>query len=72
MDSPSKMPTQLDLLHYRLQAIIRDYSMPDLQYIGEKKSWKSGEIVHWYKIGEAEVPIDAITEFETEEEDEND
>ena len=66
------MPTQLDLLHYRLQAIIRDYSMPDLQYIGEKKSWKSGEIVHWYKIGEAEVPIDAITEFETEEEDEND
>ena len=72
MDSPSKMPTQLDLLHYRLQAIIRDYSMPDLQYIGEKKSWKSGEIVHWYKIGEAEVPIDAITEFETEEQDEND
>ena len=72
MDSPSKMPTQLDLLHYRLQAIIRDYSMPDLQYIGEKKSWMSGEIVHWYKIGEAEVPIDAITEFETEEEDEND
>ncbi len=72
MDSPSKMPTQLDLLHYRLQAIIRDYSMPDLQYIGEKKSWKSGEIVHWYKIGEAEVPIDAITEFETEEENEND
>ena len=71
MDSPSKMPTQLDLLHYRLQAIIRDYSMPDLQYIGEKKSWKSGEIVHWYKIGEAEVPIDAITEFETEEQDEN-
>tara|TARA_B100001113_G_scaffold347487_1_gene339957 strand:- start:967 stop:1167 length:201 start_codon:yes stop_codon:yes gene_type:complete len=66
------MPTQLDLLHYRLQAIIRDYSMPDLQYIGEKKSWKSGEIVHWYKIGEAEVPIDAITEFETEEENEND
>ena len=66
------MPTQLDLLHYRLQAIIRDYSMPDLQYIGEKKSWKSGEIVHWYKIGEAEVPIAAITEFETEEEDEND
>ncbi len=41
--------------------------MPDLQYLGERKSWKSGEIVHWYKIGEAEVPIDAITEFDTEE-----
>ena len=59
--------SELDLLHYRLQAIIRDYNMPDLEYIGERKSWKSGEIVHWYKIGEAEVPIDAITEFEAEE-----
>ena len=64
----NKMPSELDLLHYRLQAILRDYNMPDLEYIGEKKSWKSGEIVHWYKIGEAEVPIDAITEFDTEEE----
>ena len=64
--------SELDLLHYRLQAIIRDYDMPDLEYIGERKSWKSGKIVHWYKIGEAEVPIDAITEFETEENDTND
>ena len=63
--------SELDLLHYRLQAIIRDYSMPDLEYIGEKESWKSGDIVHWYRIGEAEVPIDAITDFETEETDEN-
>ena len=59
--------SELDLLHYRLQAIIRDYDMPDLEYIGERKSWKSGEMVHWYRVGEAEVPIDAITEFETEE-----
>ena len=66
------MPSQLDLLHYRLQAIMRDYNMPDLEYLGERKSWKSSEIVHWYKIGEAEVPIDAITEFETEENDTND
>ena len=62
------MPSEIDLLHYRLQAILRDYKMPDLEYIGERKSWKSGEMVHWYKIGEAEVPIDAITEFDTEEE----
>ena len=61
------MPTHIDLLHHRLQAILRDYSMPDLEYIGERKSWKSGEIVHWYRIGKAEVPIDAITELETEE-----
>ena len=64
--------SELDLLHYRLQAIIRDYNMPDLEYIGERKSWKSGEIVHWYKIGEAEVPIAAITEFEAEETNEED
>ena len=61
------MPSQLDLLHYRLQAILRDYNMPDLEYVGERKSWKSGKIVHWYRIGEVEVPIDAITEFDTEE-----
>ena len=64
--------SELDLLHYRLQAIIRDYDMPDLEYIVERKSWKSGEIVHWYRIGEAEVPIDAITEFEAEETNEED
>ena len=40
MDLPSKPPNRRDLLHYRLQAIIRDYSMPDLEYIGEKETWK--------------------------------
>ena len=63
--------SELDLLHHRLQAILRDYNMPDLEYLGERKSWKSGEMVHWYRVGEAEVPIDAITEFETEETDED-
>ena len=64
--------SELDLLHHRLQAIMRDYNMPDLEYLGERKSWKSGEIVQWYKIGEAEVAIDAITEVEAEENDTND
>ena len=67
------MPTKLELLHYRLQAILRDYNMPDLEYLGERPSYKTGEDVHWYRIGNAEVPIDAITEFEAEEdEDESD
>ena len=68
------MPSKLELLHYRLQAILRDYNMPDLEYLGERPSYKTGENVHWYRIGEAEVPIDAITEFEAEEdvEDESD
>ena len=64
------MPTKLDLLHYRLQAILRDYNMPDLEYLGERPSYKTGEDVHWYRIGNAEVPIDAITEFEAEENEE--
>ena len=59
--------SELDLLHHRLQAILRDYNMPDLEYLGERPSYKTGENVHWYRIGEAEVPIDAITEFEAEE-----
>ena len=61
------MPTKLELLHYRLQAILRHYNMPDLEYLGERPSYKTGEDVHWYRIGNAEVPIDAITEFEAEE-----
>ena len=56
-----------DLLHYRLQAIIRDNNMPDLEYIGKRKSYKSGEMTHHYRIGGAEVPVDAITELESEE-----
>ena len=59
--------SELDLLHHRLQAILRDYNMPDLEYIGERKSYKTGDMVHWYRIGSEEVPIDAITEFEAEE-----
>ena len=62
------MPSKLELLHYRLQAILREYNMPDLEYIGERPSYKTGENVHWYRIGKAEVPIDAITDFDTEEE----
>ncbi len=69
--TPFIMPTPTELLHYRLQAVLRDYNMPDLEYIGDRPSYKTGDTVPWYRIGEAEVPIDAITEFETEEEDED-
>ena len=63
------MPTREELLHYRLQAVMREHSFPDLEYIGERPSYKTGNMVHWYRIGRAEVPVDAITEFDTEEED---
>ena len=63
------MPTPTELLHYRIQAVLRDYSISDLEYIGDRPSYKTGNIVPWYRIGKAEVPCDAITEFDTEEED---
>ncbi len=66
------MPTHIELLHYRLQAVLREHSFPDLEYLGERPSYKTGEMVPWYRIGKAEVPVDAITEFETEESDEED
>tara|TARA_B100000902_G_scaffold363962_1_gene383585 strand:- start:2023 stop:2184 length:162 start_codon:yes stop_codon:yes gene_type:complete len=47
---------------------MREHSFPDLEYIGERPSYKTGKDVHWYRIGKAEVPVDAITEFDTEEE----
>ena len=59
------MPTREDLLHYRLQAVLRENNFPDLEYIGERPSYKTGDMVHWYRIGKAEVPVDAIAEFET-------
>ena len=62
------MPTREELLHYRLQAVMREHSFPDLEYIGERPSYKTGDMVHWYRIGKAEVPVDAITELESEEE----
>ena len=61
------MVTKTELLHWRLQAVLREHSFPDLEYIGKKKSYKTGEMVHWYRVGEQEVPVDAITEFECEE-----
>jgi len=61
------MVTKTELLHWRLQAVLREHSFPDLEYIGKKKSYKTGKLVHWYRVGEQEVPVDAITEFECEE-----
>ena len=65
------MPTKTELMHYRLQAILREHSFPDLEYIGERPSYKTGKDVPWYRIGKAEVPVDAITELDSEEEDDD-
>ncbi len=57
-----------DLMHYRLQAILREHTFPDLEYLGIKPD-SIGVDQHWYRIGKAEVPVDAITELECEEDD---
>ena len=57
-----------DLMHYRLQAILREHTFPDLEYLGIKPD-SIGVDQHWYRIGRAEVPVDAITELESEETD---
>ena len=47
--------------------MLREHSFPDLQYLGVRPDSIGGD-QHWYKIGEAEVPVDSITELDSEEE----
>ena len=51
-----------ELIHYRLQAMLRENSFSDLSYLGIRNN------VHWYDIGGNEVPVDAIEELESVEE----
>ena len=48
--------------------MLREHSFPDLQYLGVRPD-SIGVDQHWYRIGEAEVPVDSITELDSEEED---
>ena len=66
------MTTKTELIHYRLQAMLREHSFSDLEYLGERESYKSGELQHFYRIGEHEVPVDAIEDLESEDTDESD
>ena len=55
-------------MHYRLQAWMREHSCKDIEYLGVKKDILEDK--HFYRIGEHEVPHDAIEELEMEEVDE--
>ena len=63
--------SQTELTHHRLQAMLREHSFSDLEYLGVKPD-SIGVQQHWYRIGEAEVPVDSITELESEDVDESD
>ena len=57
-----------ELIHHRLQAMLREHSFSDLKYLGVRPD-SIGMDQHWYMIGEHEVPVDSITELESEETD---
>ena len=61
------MPTQKELMHYRLQAMLREHTFKDLQYIGVRPD-SIGVDQHWYRIAGVDVPVDSITELDSEEE----
>ena len=55
-----------ELVHWRLQAMLREQSFSDLKYIGVKPD-SVGVNQHWYNINGHEVPVDSIIELECEE-----
>ena len=57
-----------ELIHHRLQAMLREHSFRDLKYLGVRPD-SIGIDQQWYMIGENEVPVDAITELESVETD---
>ena len=61
------MPTTSELMHHRLQAILREHDFPDLEYLGVAPD-SIGVDQHWYRIGGAKVPVDSIVELDNVEE----
>ena len=60
-----------ELIHWRLQAMLREHRFSDLEYLGVKPD-SIGVQQHWYLIGGHEVPVDAIIELDSQEVDESD
>ena len=56
-----------ELIHWRLQAMLREHSFRDLAYLGVRPD-SIGMDQHWYSIDGNEVPVDAIQEVESVEE----
>ena len=74
-----KVPTQAELTHLQLQAMLRDHSIPEdqMKYLGEREYTTEysahpeyhGKIMPWYLIGgEYEVPVCDIQDVESVEE----
>jgi hypothetical protein len=63
---PSEISPE-QLLHHKLQAIIRDNVIPeeDLMYLGERNG------MPWYRVGPYELPITDIEGIEPKDEDDS-
>ena len=63
------MPSKSELMHYRLQAWIRENkSNKDLKYLGYKPD-SLGVKHHYYKIANHEVSVDMIEDLEPVDDD---
>jgi len=71
-----KVPTQAELTHLQLQAMLRDHSIPEdqMKYLGKREyttEFKAhpeyhGQVIPWYLIGgEYEVPVCDIQDIES-------
>ena len=56
-----------ELIPWSLQALLREHSFSDLAYLGVRPD-SIGMDQHWYSIDGNEVPVDAIQEVESVEE----
>ena len=61
------MPTHSELMHYRLQAMMREHNFPELKYLGVRPD-SIGIEQPWYSINGHEFPVDSITELDSVEE----
>ena len=60
------MPSKSELIHYRLQAMLREHNWSDLEYLGIRPNSVCVD-QHWYRIGEAEGSVDSIEELDNVE-----
>lgn len=52
------MISRAELMHHRIQAILRDTKLSGIEYLGLRNQ------EHWYRIGTQEVPVSNIEELE--------
>ena len=57
------MPTKSELMHYRLQAWLRENQCEEFEYLGERPDIL-GVNKHWYSIAGTEVTADQIEELD--------